>query len=55
MNTQSQIADDMQELIPTELWEKYSHLSFIEMAEIEELADYKDELIQAEKDWFDAE
>lgn len=50
MKTQAEIYTEMEKLIPTELWEKYSHLSFEDMAEIPELASYKAKLLQAEKD-----
>ena len=55
MRTQSQIFEQIQEMIPENLWEKYSHLSFGEMAEEPELAEYAEELRQAEKDWWKAE
>lgn len=55
MTTQTEIFDEMQALIPVALWEKYNHLSFAEMAEVEELEEWKDELLDAEKAWFDAE
>ena len=55
MATQSQIFEEIQEMIPENLWEKYSHLSFGEMAEEPELEEYAEELRQAEKDWFTAE
>ncbi len=50
MKTQAEVYKEMKELIPTELWEKYSYLSFENMAEIPELASYKAKLLQAEKD-----
>jgi len=55
MTTQNEIIEKMQNLIPVDLWGKYSHLSFGEMAEIDELEAYATELAQAESDWFDAE
>jgi hypothetical protein len=55
MATQNEIFEQMQNLIPADLWEKYNHLSFGEMAEIEELEDYADALRQAEDDWFEAD
>lgn len=55
MTTQTEIFEQMQKLIPADLWAKYNHLSFGEMAAIDELADWTDELTQAEIDWFDAE
>lgn len=48
----SKIFDEMQNLIPDDLWEKYNHLSFGEMAEIDELTEWADELRQAENDWW---
>ena len=55
MTTQSQIFDEIEQLIPKNLWEKYRHLSFGEMAEEPELAEYAEKLRQAEKDWWEAE
>lgn len=55
MATQSEIFADMESQIPADLWVKYAHLSFGEMADVPELADYADELRQAEEDWFAAE
>ena len=55
MTTQSQIFAEIQEMIPENLWKKYSHLSFGEMAEEPELAEYAEKLRQAEKDWWKAE
>ena len=34
-------------LIPSELWNKYMNLSYEEMAKIDELSDYRNELRQA--------
>lgn len=53
--TQDEIYEEVEAMIPAELWEKYRHLSFGEMAELAELAEYADELRQAEEDWFEAE
>ena len=53
--TQTEIFEAMQNLIPTDLWEKYNHLSFGEMAKVDELAEWADELTQAEADWHSAE
>ena len=55
MPTQNDIYNEMVALIPPELWDKYSHLSFAEMAEIPELAEYAADLRRAERDWFAAE
>jgi len=54
MKTQSEIFEEMEALIPAALWAKYKHMSFGEMADVPELADYADELLQAESDWFEA-
>jgi len=55
MNTQSEIYTKIEKLIPADLWKKYSHLSFGEMASVSELTEWADELEQAETDWFAAE
>jgi hypothetical protein len=55
MRTQNEIFEEMQNLIPEDLWEKYNHLSFGEMADEPELAGYVDELRQAETDWYEEE
>ena len=53
--TQDEIFEGVEAMIPAELWEKYKHLSFGEMAEIAEMAEFADELRQAETDWFEAD
>jgi hypothetical protein len=53
--SQTEIFERIKSIIPADLWEKYNHLSFGEMAEVEELAEWADELRQAEKDWFEAD
>ena len=55
MITQSEVFAEIESAIPADLWEKYSHLSFGEMADIPELEEWRHELEQAEKDWFEAE
>jgi hypothetical protein len=55
MTTQSKIFEAMEDLIPADLWAKYAHLSFGEMAEVPELEEWADELRQAESDWFAAD
>ena len=52
--TQDEIFEGVEAMIPAELWEKYKHLSFVEMAEIAEMAEFADEPRQAETDWFEA-
>lgn len=55
LTTQTEIFKRMQGLIPKNLWEKYNHLTFGEMATTNELAEWADELAQAEADWHSAE
>jgi hypothetical protein len=52
---QNVIYTKMQNLIPGDLWNKYSHLSFREMAGVDELEPWRDELNRAENDWFDSD
>lgn len=52
--TQSNVAARIEKIIPAELMNKFNHLSFAEMAEREEFAEWKKELLQAESDWFNA-
>lgn len=54
MKTQSEVYDEIKRIIPASLWEKYSHLSFAEMAEVPELEDYASDLIKAENAWWAA-
>jgi hypothetical protein len=53
--TQKEIMDRIEKLIPSDLMEKYNDLSFIEMANVPELKKWKDELEQAETDWWYAD
>ena len=55
MRNQNEIFTEIKEIIPANLWEKYNHLSFNEMAEVDELKEWADELRQAEKEWFETE
>jgi len=52
MRTQDEIYTEIEELIPGDLWLKYNHLTFGEMARIDELQDWAEELAQAEEDWW---
>ena len=52
MRNQNEIFTEIKEVIPADLWEKYNHLSFGEMAEVDELDEWADELRQAEKEWY---
>lgn len=53
MKTHAKIEQNIKDVIPSELWIKYSHLSFAEMANEPELDEWKNELLQAEADWWD--
>lgn len=55
MSTQSEVFAEIEALIPSEFWAKYVHLSFAEMAEVPELNEWREELLQAESDWIEAE
>lgn len=52
MSTQTEILEHIKSIIPPGLWRKYSHLSFGEMSEIPELAEWADEMREAENEWF---
>ena len=52
---QADITEKIDSMIPAELLAKYRHLSYGEMAEIDELENWKSELLQAESDWFECE
>lgn len=55
MNKQGEIYENLRRRIPTDLWDKYSHLSFKDMAQVEELQQWSCELQQANDQWFDKE
>jgi hypothetical protein len=55
MKTKQQIIKQIEQRIPSELWEKYSYLTFEEMANIDELAPWARQLHKAEQEMFDAE
>jgi hypothetical protein len=40
--------------LPPELWERYCHLSYMQMAQVPELADYSVELQEAARMWLHA-
>lgn len=48
MRTQADILKEMEQLIPSDLWQKYQHLSFGEMSELPDMAKYSDALREAE-------
>ncbi len=54
MKTQSDVYNEIKKIIPAALWEKYSHLSFGEMADEAELECYASALIKAETEWWAA-
>jgi hypothetical protein len=49
---QTDIAEWVASLLPPELWDRYCYLSYAQMAEVPELAQYADELRTAEKRWY---
>ena len=49
--TQAEIATDIERLIPRSLYAKHVHLTYGDMAEVPELAEFADELRAAEADW----
>jgi hypothetical protein len=55
MSTQNEISERVQNMIGADLWDKYPSESFEDMAEIPELEQWKDELLQAAKEWWEAE
>jgi hypothetical protein len=38
-------------LLPPELWERHCHLSYVEMAQVPELAEYSMDLLDAHRMW----
>jgi hypothetical protein len=38
-------------ILTKELWERYCHLTYAQMAHVPELAEYAEELNQADKEW----
>jgi len=49
--TQTDIADWIASLLPPDLWERYCHLTYAQMAKIPELTSYADELRKAQRHW----
>ena len=52
--TQTDIAEWIESLLPPGLWNRYCYLSYAQMAEVPELAEYADDLREAERDWYRA-
>lgn len=52
--TQSEITQEIENEIPAELLEKYTHLSYGDMAELPEFEEFSSLLKRAERDWFSA-
>lgn len=50
---QADIMERIESLIPADILARYTHLSYGEMAELPDLADWKYELLHAESDWFE--
>jgi hypothetical protein len=38
-------------ILTKELWERYCHLTYTQMARVPELAEYAEDLYQADKEW----
>jgi hypothetical protein len=51
---QTDIAEWIASLLPPELWDRYCYLTYAQMAEVPELAEYADDLREAERDWYRA-
>jgi len=51
---QTDIAEWIASLLLPELWDRYCYLSYAQMAEVPELAEYADDLREAERDWYRA-
>jgi hypothetical protein len=49
---QTDIAEWIASLLPPELWDRYCYLTYAQMAEVPELAEYADDLREAERDWY---
>lgn len=45
------IAQWVQSLLPPELWQRYSYLTYAQMANTPELVDYADTLREADRQW----
>ena len=52
MSTHNEIYDRIKSIIPINLWNKYGSESFEEMANEPELEQWRNELLQAEADWW---
>lgn len=46
------IAEWIKSLLPPELWERYCYLSYAQMSDVPELAEYADDLREAEREWY---
>lgn len=51
--SQTEITNWIESIIPADLMKEYAHLSYGEMAEVEELMEWKEQLLQAESEWFE--
>src|SRR5574343_808449 len=54
MATQQEIYDEIRETVGQDLFDKFPGLSFAEMADVPDLAEWRDDLLAAERAWFSA-
>ena len=52
---QSEVAEKIENLIPKNYLIKYTNLTYAEMAEQPDMAEWKEALLKAETDWWEAE
>lgn len=45
------VAEWIKSILPSEMWERYCHLTYAQMARIPELAKYADQLCEADRKW----
>ena len=50
--THADISSWVQSLLTPELWERYCHLTYAQMARVPELAEYAEVLREADKEWW---
>jgi hypothetical protein len=49
--SQLDIAGWVKSILPSELWDRYCHLTYAQMARIPELAEYAEDLRAADRNW----
>jgi hypothetical protein len=52
--SQINIAAWIESILPADLWERYCHLSYSQMARLPELAEYAEQLREADRIWLRA-